>query len=60
MQTLYSEKLGSVLCVMYSLSENCITMNVNFAYVCVFVVLLQEAQSKTLESWTPMESTRWK
>lgn len=47
MQTLYSEKLDIVLCVMYSLSENYITMNVNYVYVCVFVVLLQEAQSET-------------
>lgn len=60
MQTLYSEKLGIVPCVMYALSENYITMNVNYVCACVFVVLLQEAQSETWESWTPMESARWK
>lgn len=37
---LYSEKFGIVPCVLSALSENYITMSVNYVCVCVFVVLL--------------------
>lgn len=37
---LYPERFGIVPCVLSALSENDVTMSVNYLYVCVFVVLL--------------------